>query len=64
VPVRGAGQPVTDLDTGPAVATARGQIDPMDDIHATADYRRHLAGVLLGRALATAAGRAAGGDAP
>lgn len=59
-----AGQSVADLDVAPAVGTARGRIDPMDDIHATADYRRHLAGVLLGRALTTAASRAAGGDAP
>ena len=27
------------------------QIDPEDDIHATADYRRHLAHVLTERAL-------------
>ena len=56
------GQPATDLDVAPAVATARGRIDPMDDIHASADYRRHLAGVLLGRALTTAAARAVGGN--
>ena len=34
-------------------------IDPEEDIHASADYRRHLAHVLVGRALAEARGRAA-----
>jgi aerobic carbon-monoxide dehydrogenase medium subunit len=34
-------------------------IDPADDIHATADYRRHLAHVLVGRALHEAGERAA-----
>ena len=43
-----------------ALAQARDAIDPLDDIHATAHYRRHIAGILLGRALATAARRAAG----
>jgi carbon-monoxide dehydrogenase medium subunit len=35
------------------------QVDPEPDIHATADYRRHLTRVLTARGLATAAGRAA-----
>jgi aerobic carbon-monoxide dehydrogenase medium subunit len=34
-----------------AAALAREQVDPEADIHATADYRRHLAGVLTERAL-------------
>lgn len=45
------GQARDELDTAAAVATGRGAIDPTADIHATADYRRHLAGVLLDRAL-------------
>jgi carbon-monoxide dehydrogenase medium subunit len=35
-------------------ALAREQVDPEPDIHATADYRRHLAGVLTERALRAA----------
>jgi aerobic carbon-monoxide dehydrogenase medium subunit len=55
---RGAG----DLDPGGAITRARAAIEPENDIHATAAYRRHLAGVLLARALDTATRRAAGGD--
>lgn len=50
-----AGQSTTHLDATAAVATGRGHVQPLGDIHATADYRRHLAGVLLGRALVEAA---------
>jgi carbon-monoxide dehydrogenase medium subunit len=32
-------------------------VEPEGDIHATADYRRHVAGVLAARALIEAAGR-------
>lgn len=35
-----------------------GALDPDNDIHATAAYRRHVAGVLAARAIAEAAGRA------
>jgi aerobic carbon-monoxide dehydrogenase medium subunit len=41
-----------------AADLARQQIDPEPDIHATADYRRHLAGVLTRRALQEALGEA------
>jgi carbon-monoxide dehydrogenase medium subunit len=40
------------------VAMLAGKLDAASDIHAGADYRRHLAQVLLGRAIATAAARA------
>jgi aerobic carbon-monoxide dehydrogenase medium subunit len=50
-----AGQPHDALSTDAALAAAREQLDPSDDIHATGSYRRHLAGILLGRALAEAA---------
>jgi carbon-monoxide dehydrogenase medium subunit len=48
-----------DADLSAAAALARATVDPEPDIHASADYRRQLAGVLTGRALATAARRAA-----
>jgi len=54
------GQPSDALDLTDAVGEARAALDPDDDIHATASYRRHLAGVLLERALRRAASRAAG----
>ncbi|MGH8893908.1 MAG: FAD binding domain-containing protein [Actinomycetes bacterium] len=54
-----AGQRPDGADWAAAGELAAGQIDPETDIHATADYRRHLARVLTGRALAEAAGRAA-----
>ncbi len=43
-----------------AVDAARGEIDPSADLHATAAYRRHVAGVLAGRVLRDAAARAEG----
>jgi aerobic carbon-monoxide dehydrogenase medium subunit len=42
-----------------AAGAALDILDPAGDLHATADYRRHLAGVLLRRAVAQAYGRAA-----
>lgn len=53
------GQRGASADWSAAADLAVGQVDPEPDIHATADYRRHLAGVLTARALAEAAGRAA-----
>ena len=44
-----------------AAVAVRDGLDPTDDLHASADYRRHLAGVLAERALADAWGRAANG---
>lgn len=43
-----------------AAESAAAKIDPMSDVHADADYRRHLARVLSQRALTTAAERAGG----
>lgn len=45
-------------DWGAAGELAAGQVDPEPDIHASADYRRHLARVLTVRALREAAGAA------
>ena len=36
-------------------ARVRDEVEPYDDIHATADYRKRLAGVLAARALTQAA---------
>ena len=44
-----------------AAAAVAGDIEPTGDIHASADYRRHLATVLTRRALTAAVGRARGG---
>ena len=52
------GQTFDALDPADAARHAVGQTDPQDDIHATADYRRHLATVLTERALLAAAGNA------
>jgi carbon-monoxide dehydrogenase medium subunit len=40
------------------IETIRAAIEPETDLHASSDYRRHLAGVLAGRAFATALQRA------
>jgi len=54
-----AGQPHDALEPADAARDAVGHTDPHDDIHATAEYRRHLAGVLTARALRSAAEDAA-----
>jgi CO/xanthine dehydrogenase FAD-binding subunit len=43
---------------GRAIEAVRSAIAPQSDLHASSDYRRHLAGVLTGRALAAAWRRA------
>ena len=43
-----------------AAAAARGEVEPLDDGHASAGYRRHLVGVLIEDALADAWARSGG----
>ncbi|TAM91059.1 MAG: xanthine dehydrogenase family protein subunit M, partial [Jatrophihabitans sp.] len=50
-------------DFAAAARAASAQVEPEADIHATADYRRHLAGVLTARALRGAYDRARNGSA-
>ncbi|WP_194896720.1 FAD binding domain-containing protein [Catenulispora pinisilvae] len=45
---------VTGADFSAAAEHAAGQLDPEDDIHASAEYRRHLARVLTARSLKAA----------
>ena len=52
------GQRVADGSARAAAETAKGEIRPFGNVHASADYQRHLAGVLTRRALLTAAERA------
>jgi carbon-monoxide dehydrogenase medium subunit len=53
------GQPHDAGDWAAAGRLAAAAVDPEDDIHATAAYRRHLAGVLVARAAREAAAHAA-----
>src|SRR5262249_19137897 len=54
-------RPPDSCDWSAAAAYARDTLEPETDIHAGADYRRHLAGVLTERVLRTAAANAQGG---
>lgn len=58
-----AGQEPTDDAIAAAAAAVDEDIDPADDVHASADYRRKVAAVLTRRALTTARERARRGDA-
>ena len=57
------GQPATEDTFAAAAERAVQALDPQADVHATAAYRRHVAGVLTRRALAKAVQRAQGGAA-
>lgn len=46
-----AGRTPGEIDRGEVYEHVAGLVEPSGDIHATADYRRHLAGVLAGQAL-------------
>ncbi len=50
-PVVAGRQPST-IDRGDLYDHVTDRVEPSDDIHASADYRRHLAGVLVGQAVA------------
>ena len=56
-------RPVTDALIADAVMLLREKIEPNEDMNGSADYRRHLAGVLASRVLKAAWGRAAAGRA-
>jgi carbon-monoxide dehydrogenase medium subunit len=53
-----AGESLTPEVLADAAESLRREIDPGSDIHATAAYRRHVAGVLAGRVIRLAATRA------
>lgn len=55
------GRPADGADWAVAGALARSLVDPDTDLHASADYRRLLVGVLTERMLASAAAEALGG---
>ncbi len=59
-----AGNPPEPDAVAAAAAAARDAAEPMDDLHGSADYRRHLAEVLARRALGAAVERARGETAP
>jgi CO/xanthine dehydrogenase FAD-binding subunit len=53
-----AGHPLDQRLLDDVIVAVRDSVAPSSDLHASADYRRHLAGVLAGRAVAAAWGRA------
>jgi CO/xanthine dehydrogenase FAD-binding subunit len=53
-----AGRKVDAAAIAGAAAKVTASVDPADDVHASATYRRHLAGVMATRALETAIARA------
>ncbi|MBE3009852.1 FAD binding domain-containing protein [Microbispora sp. NEAU-D428] len=53
-------RPAASVDWAAVAGAVRDRIEPEGDIHATADYRRHLTGVLAARALRDAASAARG----
>jgi carbon-monoxide dehydrogenase medium subunit len=55
-----AGHDLTGELLGEAVTSIRAMVEPNTDLHASADYRRHLVGVLARRALHAAWNRARG----
>ena len=54
------GQACDEAAIDEAVASVRATVEPASDLHASADYRRHLVGVLARRALSDAWRRATG----
>ncbi len=56
-----AGQACTDEAFEAAAVEVQGMIEPSGNVHGTADYQRHIAGVLTQRALAVALQRAGHG---
>ena len=52
------GQPANDDTYRAAAQSAADGVDALEDLHASADYRAHLATVFARRAIAAAAGRA------
>ncbi|MCC6305144.1 MAG: FAD binding domain-containing protein [Rhodobacteraceae bacterium] len=53
---------VTDTEPAALAAAACEEVDPMEDATTTADYRRHLAGVVVARAVGAAVARQARKD--